>query len=57
MFHTLLIVGACAAWLSATTLGSIVIARRVKFQQKCSPIPTLAYALIGATLTIGALTL
>lgn len=57
MFHTLLIAGACAAWLSATTLGSIVIARRVKFQQKYSPIPALTYALIGATLTIGALTL
>lgn len=57
MFHILLIIGACAAWLSATILGSIVIARRVKFQQKYSPIPALTYALIGATLTIGALTL
>jgi len=57
MFHILLIIGACAAWLSAATLGSIVIARRVKFQQKYSPIPALTYALIGATLTIGALTL
>lgn len=57
MFHILLIIGACAAWLSAATLGSIVIARRIKFQQKYSPIPALTYALIGAILTIGALTL
>lgn len=37
MFHILLIIGACIAWLSAAILGSIVIARRVKSQQKCSP--------------------
>lgn len=57
MFHTLLIIGACAAWLSAATLGSIVIARRVKFQQKCSPIPTLTYAALGTIFIIGILTL
>lgn len=57
MFHTLLIVGVCAAWLSATTLGSIVIARRVKFQQKYSPIPALTYAALGAFFIIGAFTL
>lgn len=37
MFHILLIIDACIAWLSAAILGSIVIARRVKSQQKCSP--------------------
>lgn len=57
MFHTLLIAGACAAWLSATTLGSIVIARRVKFQQKYSPIPALTYAALGTIFIIEILTL
>ena len=52
VFHILIIVGACAAWLSAAILGSIVIARRTKFQQKYSPIPALTYTALGTLFTL-----
>ena len=57
VLHVLIVAGACAAWIGAILLGFVTIARRVKFQQKYSPIPAITYAAIGVILTTGAFTL